>query len=251
MLLACPVAQAKVTATVTGHILTVRGGKGNDRARVTCAAEGSVKVNARDPRTGPVPCSSIAEVDAVMLAGDDRVDFSGVSDAFGQRDLPGFGHGTGAAALLGPGNDTYIGSPTAFNLASGGPGNDRIIGGALRDQLEGASGEDAIRGLGGNDLLLGGLGHDQISGGQGDDLISGNPGDDALFGGPGADLVGGGGGDDRLYGGPGPDRLYGGAGRDELFGGPGSDLLVGGAGKDQLHGGAGQNTLVQGSPKAK
>jgi Ca2+-binding RTX toxin-like protein len=250
-LLACPSAEAKVTARVVGQILTVQGGKRADRVKVVCGADANVKVNGRDPGTGPVLCSQVVEVDAVMRAGDDRVDFSGVSDAFGQRDLPGFGQGTGAAALLGPGNDTYIGSPTAFNLAFAGPGNDRMIGGALRDQLGGGPGNDTLRGLGANDLLLGGPGKDRVFGGPGDDLISGNAGDDAMFGGAGADLIGGGGGDDRLSGGPGPDRLFGGPGRDILLGGPGDDLLVGGPGRDLLRGGPGHNTLVQGSPKAK
>jgi len=250
-LLVCPSAEAKVSASASGQILTVRGSKGADRVRVTCGSDGNARVNARDPRTGPVACSRIAEVDALMGRGDDRVDLAGVGVAFGQSDLDGFGHGTGAAAKLGAGNDTYIGSPTAFNLAFGGAGDDRLLGGALRDQLSGGAGNDLLRGLGGDDLLLGGPGDDRIFGGPGADLISGNRGDDSLFGGPGADLVGGGTGDDRLFGGPGPDRLYGGPRRDSLFGGPGNDLLVGGPGKDLLRGGPGHNVLVQGSPRPK
>ncbi|HKH40966.1 MAG TPA: calcium-binding protein [Solirubrobacterales bacterium] len=250
-LLACPSAEAKVTARVAGQILTVQGGKGADRVKVVCGADANVKVNGRDPRTGRVLCSQVVEVDAVMRDGDDRVDLSGVDGAFGETDLAGFGRGTGVAAKLGPGDDTYIGSASAFNLVLGGPGDDRILGGALRDHLVGGRGEDLLRGRAGNDLLLGGQGDDRILGGPGDDLISANQGDDSLFGGAGADLLGGGSGDDRLLGGPGPDRLYGGPGRDILFGGSGNDLLVGGPGKDRLDGGPGDNVLVQGLPKAK
>src|SRR5215207_6383142 len=232
-LLACPSAEAKVTARVAGQILTVQGGKGADRVKVVCGADANVKANGRDPRTGPVLCSQVVEVDAVMRDGDDRVDLSGVDGAFGETDLADFG------------------SASAFNLVLGGPGDDRILGGALRDHLVGGRGEDLLRGRAGNDLLLGGQGDDRILGGPGDDLISANQGDDSLFGGAGADLLGGGSGDDRLLGGPGPDRRYGGPGRDVLFGGSGNDLLVGGPGKDRLDGGPGDNVLVQGLPKAK
>ena len=251
VLLACQSAEAKVTAQVAGGLLTVKGGKGDDRVRVRCGADANVKVNGRDPWNGPAPCARITEVDALTRGGDDRVDLSGVDASFGQTNLSGFGHGTGAAAKLGTGNDTYVGSPTAFNLALGGSGNDRILGGALRDQLIGGADDDLIRGLGGADLLLGGPGADRIVGGPGDDLISGNRDDDSLFGGLGADFIGGGAGDDRLFGGAGPDRLYGGPGRDRLFGGSGGDLLVGGPDKDLLRGGSGHNTLIQGTPPAK
>ena len=250
-LLTCPPAHAKLTARVAGAVLTAKGGKGDDRVRVRCGADANVKVNGRDPRGGAVPCARITEVDALTGPGDDRLDLSGVDASFGQTDLAGFGHGTGAAARLGPGNDTYIGSPTAFNLVLAGSGDDRVIGGSHRDQLGGGGGNDLLRGLAGNDLLLGGPGDDRILGGPGDDLLSGHRGNDFLSGGPGADLIGSGAGDDRLVGGAGPDRLYGGPGRDTLFGGPGNDLLVGGPGKDRLRGGSGHNTLIQAVPKTK
>ena len=40
-----------------------------------------------------------------MGGGADVVDFSGVGRAFGKAKFPGFGNGTGVAALLGDGND--------------------------------------------------------------------------------------------------------------------------------------------------
>jgi Ca2+-binding RTX toxin-like protein len=227
-------AGAKVQSTVSGQILVLRGGKGDDRARVVCAASGLVKVNGKNPRTGPVTCDRISEVDALTGDGDDRVDLSGVgsSRGFGQRDLPGgFGHGTGCATALGSGNDRYVGGGTCFNLVIEGTGDDRARGGALRDQITGGSGNDAMTSLGGRDILIGNAGNDKANAGADDDLLSGNTGNDVLIGGAGTDLLGGV---------PGMDRLFGGAGSDQLIGGPA---------KDRLNGGPGNNTLVQDSPK--
>jgi Ca2+-binding RTX toxin-like protein len=221
------VASAKVRSSVsTNGILTIRGGKGSDRVRVNCTAENLVKVNGKDPRTGPAACSAVSEVDAVTGSGNDRVDFSGVGPGFGVRDLPGFGQGTGAAAQLGPGRDRYGGAPTAFNLVLGGPDDDHIVGGGLRDDLEGGAGNDTGTGAGGRDVMLGNPGNDRLSGGADDDLLSGNSGNDLLSGGPGADLLGGGRGMDRLLGGDGDDQLIGGPQKDRLDGGPGNNVLV-------------------------
>lgn len=227
-------AHAKVRSTVSGQLLTVRGGKAADRVKVVCTAAGQVKVNGKDPRTGAVACARISEVDALTGDGNDRVDVSGVGSVrgFGQRDLPGgFGHGTGCGAALGSGNDRFVGGGSCFNLILGGRGDDRARGGALRDQITGGSGNDAVTSLGGRDILIGNAGSDKLNAGADDDLLSGNSGDDRLQGAAGADLLGGGPGMDRLFGGPGPDQL------------------IGGPAKDRLNGGPGNNTLVQDSPK--
>lgn len=95
-----------------------------------------------------------------------------------------------------------------------------------------------LRGGPGNDRLTGGanvLG-DRLVGGPGDDVLSGMNGPDVLYGGPGNDTLLGGPGDDKLCGGPGDDKLYGGSGNDVLRGEAGEDLLV-----DNL----GENVLVQ------
>jgi Ca2+-binding RTX toxin-like protein len=228
LLLAPGAAQAKVGASLNGQLLTLTGGKGSDRVTVACAA-GLVKVNGKNPRTGPVQCSHVSEVDALMGSGNDRVNLSGVgaNTGFGQRDLPGgFGHGTGAAADLGPGNDTYIGGGSAFNLVLAGAGNDHLTGGGFRDSLQGGPGDDTMNAGAGRDILVGGVGNDKLSAGPDDDLLSGNAGDDLLSGAAGADLLGGGRGMDHLLGGAGPDQLIGGPGKDRLNGGPGHNTLV-------------------------
>lgn len=227
------VAHAKVRSSVSGSLLVLRGGKAADRAKVVCAAA-LVKVNGKNPRSGPVACSRISEVDVLTGDGNDRVDLSGVGAdrGFGQRDLPGgFGHGTGCGAALGSGDDRYVGGPSCFNLILAGRDDDRVRGGALRDQITGGNGNDNVTSLGGRDILIGNAGNDKLNAGAGDDLLSGNTGDDVLIGGAGTDLLGGG---------PGMDRL---------FGGPGADQLIGGPAKDRLDGGPGNNTLVQDAPK--
>jgi Ca2+-binding RTX toxin-like protein len=233
LLIAPGAAHGKARATLSGSLLTVSGGKGSDRITVVCEG-GLIKLNGKDPGVGPIACSGVSEVDVVTGAGNDRVNLSGVGSdgGFGQRDLPGgFGHGTGAAADLGEGNDAYAGGTSAFNLVLAGSGDDRLIGGGLRDSLQGGAGNDTASAAAGRDILIGNAGADKLKGGVDDDLISGNSGDDLLNGGAGADLLGGGSGMDRLFGGPGPDEL------------------IGGKGKDRLNGGPGHNTVVQDSPK--
>lgn len=235
LLVAPGAAQAKVSTSLSGQLLTVSGGKGSDRIVVACAG-GQVKVNGRDPRSGPVACSAVSEIDAITGSGNDRVDMRGVGSGtgFGQRDLPGgFGHGTGVGADLGPGNDTFVGGATAFNLVLAGDGNDHVTGGPLRDSLQAGPGNDTLTAGDGNDVLLGNAGNDKLNGGPGDDLLSGNSGNDLMLGGAGSDLLGGG------------------RGMDRLFGGPGADQLIGGPDKDKLNGGPGNNTLVQDAPTKK
>ena len=83
-----------------------------------------------------------------------------------------------------------------FRPLSGGPGRDRLVGGALPDLLDGGGGPDSIAGGGGRDHLLGGPGADNLSGGGGGDLLAGGAGPDKLNGGGGRDLCRGSGGTD-------------------------------------------------------
>lgn len=75
--------------------------------------------------------------------------------------------------------------------ATGGPGNDTIIGAAGRQTLLGDRGNDSIRG---------GAGNDKLTGGDGADILSGQAGNDALGGRDGR------GGNDRVACGTGSDR---------------------------------------------
>ena len=216
-----PAASAKVAVSFSDGVLVITGGKNKDRASVRCDSEGNPRVNGKQDKTA---CSQVVEIDASMGAGADKVDFSAVGSEFGKAKFPGFGNGTGVAALLGDGDDRYIPSRTAFNLAFGEGGRDRAAGGGVRDILSGGREDDVLNGGGGRDSILGNAGSDRISGGAGADILSGNADGDLLIGAAGADILGGGTGNDRLRGGAGPDQLFGGAGKDKLSGGAGKDI---------------------------
>lgn len=210
--------------TISGRVLNITGTRRSDRVVVVCDRDGFVRVNKKPPANGQVPCSQVVEVDVVAGPGNDRIDLSGVGPQFGKADFPGFGFGTGAAGLLGPGKDHYLGSKSGFNLVLGNAGADTVRGGGARDVFTGGTGDDELIGRGGRDTILGKPGADRLLGGSGADILSGNGGDDLLAGQAGDDLMGGGGGNDTLIGGPGRDRMFGGFGDDRLRGGPGADV---------------------------
>jgi serralysin len=147
---------------------------------------------------------------------------------------------------------------TIIENATGGGGNDIIIGNAVDNVLIGNAGDDKIEGRLGNDTLNGGLGADMMLGGAGNDLyFVDNTGDSVVeLAGEGTDTVSssisytlgdnvenliltdsaangtGNGLDNVITGNAGSNRLNGGAGDDRLIGGDGVDYLTGGAGKD-------------------
>jgi Ca2+-binding RTX toxin-like protein len=129
----------------------------------------------------------------------------------------------------------------------GGTGDDRIWGGAHKQDLCADEGKDMLWGYNGNDTLGGGSSSDTIYGGRGDDQMNGAAcdtpysvpdGDDTLNGGPGEDTL--------RDTGEGNDTLIGRSGVDKLFAGNGNDVLNGGESFDQLYGGNGDDTLYAG-----
>jgi hypothetical protein len=78
----------------------------------------------------------------------------------------------------------------------GGPGRDRLIGGAAGDLLQGDGGSDSIAGGAGQDQLFGGGGADNLSGGPGADWLVGGGKSDKLNGGGNRDVCRGSGGFD-------------------------------------------------------
>lgn len=91
----------------------------------------------------------------------------------------------------GGGDDAVILSkeiPVSATLR-GGPGDDRLIGGAEADKIVGGAGNDLLVGRLGADRLYGGRGRDRLLGNAGPDVLRGGPGRDALFGGAGRDRV--------------------------------------------------------------
>ncbi|PZX14346.1 hemolysin type calcium-binding protein [Palleronia aestuarii] len=144
----------------------------------------------------------------------------------------------------GPGNDSvdysdYTTSQTIRGLG----GNDRIIGGLVRDFLNGDDGNDIINGGNGSDIIRGNSGFDRLFGGNGNDVVRGDAGNDTISGNSGADILYGDDGYDQMFGGDGNDVLRGGSQADLMLGEGGADELVGGAGNDRLEGGSGNDLL--------
>jgi Ca2+-binding RTX toxin-like protein len=142
-------------------------------------------------------------------------------------------------------NNIGIAFGAVIENAIGGWGDDKIVGNAVANRLEGGLGDDRIFGGTGGDTILGGDENDHLYGEDGDDNLDGDVGNDNLDGGAGDDKLSGGDGDDIMVGGVGDDKLFGNAGYDDLFGGDGDDLLDGGpSGEDRLVGGDGGDTYV-------
>lgn len=103
--------------------------------------------------------------------------------------------------------------------ATGGSGNDSILGNQAANVLTGNDGNDTLDGGVGNDSLYGGNGNDSLLGGSsGEDLLDGGAGNDTFVGGTFVDAVYGGADDDVL-------RITGGDFIDDYFGGAGIDTL--------------------------
>ena len=154
--------------------------------------------------------------------------------------------------------------------ATGGPGNDTIIGNDVDNVLDGGSGNDSITGGLGNDTLISGGGGGILDGGGGIDTAIIGPGpvsanlalgtassagasislvsienlvgsaeNDTLTGSNVANVINGSFGNDTINGADGNDTLDGGAYDDNVNGDGGNDILRGGTGDDTLNGGAG------------
>jgi hypothetical protein len=105
---------------------------------------------------------------------------------------------------LGRGSDTLDADPTfpvmigavidgQVRPLEGGPGRDRMVGGAVADLLKGNRGADSLAGGGGQDHVIGGPGADNLSGGGANDWLLGGGGPDKLSSGGGKDVCKGGG----------------------------------------------------------
>ena len=164
-----------------------------------------------------------------------------------------------------------IANGVVIENATGGSGDDVLLGNAAANILNGNGGDDMLMGRGGADTLNGGAGFDTASyadaaaavtvtlgnngnGGadDGDKLTSiekveGSAFDDTLRGGNAADTLSGRAGNDRISGGNAADTLYGDDGDDILDGGNDNDMLFGGVGDDRLDGGNGSDMLDGGA----
>lgn len=226
------------------------GGLGNDKE---FGGDGNDSFN-----EGPVPNGAD---DLNGEAGTDRADYSARTSDVTLR-------------LDGSANDGASGEGDNVKLdvenATGGSGNDTVIGSSLPNVLAGGFGNDTMDGGFGNDLLDGGFGNDTLVGGDSDDTFlegSGPNGADAITGGTGVDLVDYSarirsvvvtlsvGSDDGERGegdnvsvenvktGSGADRIMGDSAPNAIDAGAGNDRVGGGGGNDTLEGGSGSNRL--------
>ena len=104
------------------------------------------------------------------------LDFDGVADDGevdeGDNAMPDVGHATGGA-----GDDTLVGS-AAGNTFAGGAGDDTLVGAAGIDILSGGNDDDALDGGSQADSLTGEAGSDSLVGGTEADALDGGDGDD-------------------------------------------------------------------------
>jgi len=91
-----------------------------------------------------------------------------------------------------------IANGVVIENASGGDGDDVLIGNAFANILHGNDGADYLGGGDGMDSLFGGEGDDWLVGGTGADVLTAGPGNDLIVGGRGGDQLGGGDGFDTF-----------------------------------------------------
>jgi Ca2+-binding RTX toxin-like protein len=165
--------------------------------------------------------------------------------------------------------NVFIAYGTVIENATGGSGNDLIIGNDVANSLNGSAGNDTLKGEAGNDSLNGGVGADTMLGGAGNDSYVVDNASDRVYE---TTTVGGttnAGGTDTIrssvsytlgsfverlvltgsaaINGTGnalANSLTGNAAANMLNGGSGNDTLVGAAGDDKLTGGAGSDRFV-------
>jgi len=114
-------------------------------------------------------------------AGIDHLDLRNINSTIGYViDL-------GAGAMSGGTAGSAGADLVRIEKVSGGFSDDRLIGDAGANVLDGHFGSDTVEGAGGNDTLLGSQGTDSLAGGDGEDALDGGAGMDTLVGGAAAD----------------------------------------------------------------
>lgn len=161
-------------------------------------------------------------------------------------------------ATGGSGDDVLIGNGVA-NVLTGNGGDDWLMGKEGADKLNGGSGFDTasyrsatagvIASLASNSGSAGDAAGDKytsiekLEGSLFDDTLSGGGSNDALAGLAGDDILRGANGHDTIEGGDGHDNIDGGEHNDVLDGGEGDDIVYGRNGTDELTGGGGDDFL--------
>ena len=241
------------------------------------ANPGNTKYVYREDRTYWETISDSSGKDTVIYKSSSRDGFIDLSnDEFSRMGQPvAFSDGEKTSDTI------RFGPSTVIENATGGDGDDILIGNSARNTLKGNVGSDELSGAGKDDLLKGGAGADTLQGGSGSDTLIGGAGGDRLVGGGGDDLLYLEQADDDLVDSSGTDTVLsmvgsyalgaslehlrlgdgaldgegndldnaieGNASANALRGAGGADSLSGGDGDDTLSGGSGNDTLDGGS----
>jgi Ca2+-binding RTX toxin-like protein len=197
--------------------------------------------------------ASVWEIQFTGLGGNDKFD----NQASGKAALASGGDGDDT--LIGSSADDTLQGDAGNDLLEGRGGNDELKGGSENDTLKGESGADLLQGESGNDAMYGGDQNDTMLGGSGEDTVSGGFGDDSIDGGSHDDFLEGGSDDDTIVGGDGNDLMFGDyflfppanavQGNDEMWGKDGNDTMYGSGGDDTMNGGDHDDNLYGGSGK--
>jgi Ca2+-binding RTX toxin-like protein len=199
----------------------------------------------------------------VINGGDglDTADYSFALNAVNIDLSKGNAKGTNAAGITETGTDTLL----SVENATGGAGNDLLVGSASANVLYGGDGDDVVSAGQGNDLIIGGdgAGNDTYDGGDGIDTVkytsaiagitvnlnlkSANAISTSVDSGIGVDkltkieniiagnyndIIIGNSSNNSIEGKDGADTINGNNGNDSISGGSGNDALTGGTGND-------------------
>ncbi|MHC5818548.1 MAG: calcium-binding protein, partial [Nostoc sp.] len=248
------------------------GGDGNDRLfgeqgddKLLGGAENDTLYGGAGNDTYSFLANSALGTDTIIETttdGTDTINFSGTTTAVNVN------LGVTTLQTVNSNLKLILSANNVIENATGGTGNDTLIGNTLNNTLIGGDGNDQLQGLAGNDtysfVANSALGTDTIiettTGGT-DTLnfsgttvavnlnlgittsqtvnsnlkliLSANNVIENATGGTGNDILTGNALNNTLIGGNGNDTLQGGNGDDQLLGGVGNDVLTGGAGKDK------------------
>jgi Ca2+-binding RTX toxin-like protein len=224
-----------VDVVITGAPTIVLDGQAGDDRLSNAGGAGTgdagpiVTLNGADGSDVLVPGAAGTTVDGGD--GPDTVDYSGVVAGVTVDLAQGKAERAGA-------NDTL----TAIENASGGGGNDTLIGDNDPNVLMGGGGDDAIDGGPGDDTMDGQAGSDTVEAGGGNAVVVDLG--DGLMTGQGTDAITG---FENVHGSAGNDKIAGNGQPNNLDGADGNDRIDGLAGPDELRGGKGKDTVSYGS----
>jgi len=174
---------------------TIDGGAGNDT--LSSGHNGSEITGGLGTNTltgsNYLTLNNVVQIDTAVYAGTQasytitqNADYTytvagtGLSDTLTNMDQLKFLNNGGAATFYQLGRSALLNG--TGSTASGGDGNDQIIGTAGADTISTGLGNDIILAGGGNDILVGGAGTDTLTGGLGSDIFRYTAATDSIVG---------------------------------------------------------------------